>query len=362
MLRSSVLYVFLFLFIFITQGFSQQNLPFLRVSPAAEVSQNIATFAKVRINYSRPAVNERRIWGDLVPYGLAPNAFGNGKDMPWRAGANESTIITFSHDVKIEGKDLKAGSYSLYMIPSEKDITVIFNSQSKSWGSFFRNENEDVLHVKVSWQDAPYQEWLLYTFEDITNNSVMAYLHWEKKKIGFKIEVDRNKVILNTYRDQLTNLPGFNQAAWSVAANYCLQNNINIDEANMWIEKALSMNGGINFANRRIKSGLLKLAGKEKEADELFELAVENATEAELNTYGYQLLFGTPAKVDEALKYFKMNVERHPDSWNAYDSYAEGFKNKGDNKSAIEYYRKALQMAPEAQKSRIEGILKSLES
>jgi Protein of unknown function (DUF2911)/Tetratricopeptide repeat len=360
--KSSVLLIFLFVIIFLTQGFSQQNLPILRVSPAAEVSQNIATFAKITINYSRPAVNGREVWGKLVPFGLAPNAFGNGKDMPWRAGANESTVITFSHDVKIEGRELKAGSYSLHMIPSEKDITVIFNSQSKSWGSFFRNEDEDVLHVKVNWQDAPYEEWLLYTFEDITNNSAVAYLHWEKRKIGFKIEVDRNKVILDTYRDQLTTLPGFNQAAWSSAANFCLQNNTNITEANSWIDKALSMGGGVNFPNRRIKAGLLRLSGKEKEADELFAVGVENANEAELNNYGYQLMTGNPPKIDEALKYFKMNIERHPESWNCYDSYGEALSNKGDKKGAKEYYQKALQLAPEIQKSRIEGILKSLES
>jgi len=360
MSRFSILSVFLLVLSFSIQGFAQQNLPLLRVSPAAEVSQNIATFAKITINYSRPTVNNREIWGNLVPYGLAPNAFGNGKLMPWRAGANETTLITFTHDVKIEGKDLKAGSYGLHMLPSENDVTVIFNSQSQSWGSFFLNEEEDVLRVKTNWQDAPHVERLLYIFDDISNNSTTAYLHWGKKRIGFKIEVDRNKVVLDTYRDQLTNLPGFNNAAWSAAANYCLRNNTNIEEANVWIDKALSMNGGINFANRKTKSGLLRLSGKEKEADELFAVAVENASEAELNNYGYQLMLGNPSQLDEALKYFKMNVDRHPDSWNVYDSYAEALKNKGDKNAALENYQKALQMSPEAQKSRIEGIIESL--
>ena len=360
MFKFPVLFFSLLTLLVFSQGFAQQNLPFLRVSPAAEVSQSIATFAEAKIIYSRPAVNNRKVWGTLVPYGLAPNAFGNGKPMPWRAGANETTVISFSHDVKIEDKDLKAGSYGLHMLPSENDVTVIFNSQNQSWGSFFLNEEEDLLRVKVKWQDAPHMERLIYTFEDISNNSATAFLHWEKKKIGFKIEVDRNKVILDTYRDQLTNLPGFNNAAWSAAANYCLQNNTNIEEANIWIDKALSMNGGINFPNRQTKSGLLRLAGKEKEADELFELALENATEVELNNYGYQLMFANPSRIDEALKYFKINVERHPDSWNVYDSYGEALNNKGDKKGAQEYYQKALQMAPQGQKSRIEGIIQSL--
>lgn len=354
-------FTFLFLF-FLSQAIAQQNLPFLRVSPAASVSQNIATFANIMINYSRPAVNNREIWDKLVPYGLAPNAFGNGKPMPWRAGANETTVISINHDVKIEDQPLKAGSYGLHMIPSENDVEIIFNNQSKSWGSFFYNKEEDALRVSVKWQDVPFTERLMYGFENITDSSTTAYLQWEKKKIPFKIEVDRDKVILDTYRQQLTNLPGFNQAAWSAAANYCLQNNTNLEEANTWIDKALSMNGGTNFANRQTKSGLLRLGGKQKEADELFKLAIDNAIEAELNNYGYQLMGANPAKIDEALKYFKMNIDRHPDSWNVYDSYGEALNRKGDKKGAVEYYNKALELAPENQKSRIEGIIKSLKS
>jgi tetratricopeptide (TPR) repeat protein len=350
----------LLVLLFVLQSFAQQNLPILRVSPQAEVSQNIATFAKITINYSRPAVNGRQIWGNVVPYGLAPNAFGNGKDMPWRAGANETTVITFSHDVKIEGMDLKAGSYGLHMLPSENDVTIIFNANSRSWGSFFLNSDEDVLRVKVKWLDAPHMERLQYTFENISNNSATAYLRWEKKKIGFKIEVDRDDVILATYRYQLSNLPGFNSAAWASAANYCLQNNTHIDEANAWIEKALSMNGGQSFPNNRIKADLLRLAGKEKEADQIFAAALENATEAELNNYGYLLLFSNPPKIDDALKYFKLNVERFPDSWNVYDSYAEALNSQGKKDAAREYYLKALERAPEVQRSRIEGIINSL--
>ena len=90
------------------QLFSQQNLPFIRVSPKAKVIQNIS-FASVEITYSRPGMKGREVYGELVPYGLAPNAFGNGKPMPWRAGANENTTISLSHDSKINGTPLSAG-------------------------------------------------------------------------------------------------------------------------------------------------------------------------------------------------------------------------------------------------------------
>lgn len=337
---------------------AQQPLPFLRVSPQASVSQNIATFARIDINYSRPAVNRRQVWGKLVPFGLAPNAFGNGKPMPWRAGANENTVITFSHDVKIEGQELKAGAYGFHIIPNENDLTLIFNKDTGSWGSFFYEKDRDALRVNVKWQDAPLIEHLVFAFENITANSAVAYLHWGDKKIAFTIEVDKHKVILGEFHEKLGTLPGFNPGAWGAAANYCLNNNTNIDEAVTWIDKALSMNGGQTFNNKQVKAGLLTAKGQTKEADELMATAMDAATENELNTYGYQLMGNN--RLDKALKIFKTNLDRHPDSWNVYDSYADALNNKGDKKGALEYYEMALQKAPEGQKSRIEQIIKSL--
>ena len=106
--------------------------------------------ASVTITYNSPDVTgpggeDRRgkIWGGVVPYGMATNNFGTAKKMPWRAGANENTTITFSHDMKVEGKDIKAGTYGLHMIPSAEKWTIIFNKNSGAWGSYFYNEKDD---------------------------------------------------------------------------------------------------------------------------------------------------------------------------------------------------------------------------
>ncbi len=128
---------------------AQQNVDFIRVSPQASVSQAVG-FANISIDFSRPGVKGRAIYGELVPYGLAPNAFGNGKPMPWRAGANENTTITFSHDVKVNGNDLKAGKYSLHMLVHEDEWTVIFNNDKDAWGSFFYEKANDALRFKVN--------------------------------------------------------------------------------------------------------------------------------------------------------------------------------------------------------------------
>jgi tetratricopeptide (TPR) repeat protein len=362
MMSSNKLFLFFSLLLicifFSIPSFAQQNLPFVRVSPQAKVVQNIS-FATVEINYSRPGVRGRAVYGELVPYGLAPNAFGNGKPMPWRAGANENTTITLSHESKIDGNPLPAGTYGLHMLVQEDEWTIIFSNDSQAWGSFFYEEANDALRIKTKPEKEPSMEWLVYGFENLTVNSADVFMHWGNMKVLFEIEVDNHKIVLDTYRDQLTSLPGFNQAAWAAAARYCLTNNVNTDEAMVWIDKALSMNGGQNFQNNVIKAGLLTLGGKQEEGDELIASAMEAATEAELNMYGYQLMGQN--RMDDALKIFELNIERFPDSWNTYDSYGEALSNKGDKEGAKEYYEKAYEMAPDQQKTRIEEILKGLE-
>ena len=339
------------------QIFAQQNLPFIRVSPQAHVYQAVS-FASVEINYSRPGVKGREIYGTLVPYGLSPNAFGNGKPMPWRAGANENTTIALSHDAKVNGQDLPAGTYGLHMLVHEDEWTIIFSKDYQAWGSFFYEEANDALRIKVKPEEAPHREWLMYGFENLTDNSCDAFMHWGELKVSFTIAFDNHKIVLDTYRTQLTTLPGFNNAAWAAAARYCMQNNINLDEAMTWIDKALSMNGGQNFNNNAIKAGLLTLTGKAEEGDKLLESSIGTATEAELNTYGYQLM--AQNRLDDAIKIFRLNIKNHPDSWNTYDSLGEALLNNGDKKGAKEYYEKAYEMAPSNQKARIEGILKGM--
>ncbi len=337
--------------------FAQQTLPFIRVSPQAKVSQSIG-FANIEIAYSRPGVKDREIWGKLVPYGLAPNPFGNGKSMPWRAGADENTTITLSHDAKINGNPLAAGKYGLHILVYEEEWTVIFSKDSDAWGSFFYEEINDALRIKIKPQEGEYREWLMYGFENLTPGSCDVFLSWGKVKTSFNIAFDRHAIVLDTYRKNLTTLPGFNQAAWATAARYCMQNNINTEEAMVWIDKALGMNGGQNFNNHTIKAGLLSLQGKKEEGDKLLESSMNAATEAELNIYGYQLM--NQNQLDEAITIFRLNIKNHPDSWNTYDSLGEALNNKGDKEGARANYEKAYEMAPTNQKARIEGILKNL--
>ncbi len=120
-------------------------------------------------------------------YGFIDEGFGPTKAAPWRAGANESTSITFSHDVVVEGKDLKAGTYALFLDVEQNGPWVWIFSSHLGWGSFQYDSNGDVLRVPVAPQDAPFTEFLTYGFDERLPSSAVAYLQWEKKRIPLKI-------------------------------------------------------------------------------------------------------------------------------------------------------------------------------
>ena len=162
----------------------------VRASLPASVSQTIGVDTEITFNFSRPGVKGRTIWGELVPYGLAPgNKYSEEKPFPWRAGANEKTTIALSSDVTVDGKPLPAGKYSIQMIPSEKDWVVIFNKVSEGWGSYDYDEAQDALRVTVTPVEAPFEEWMRFGFDDLAGTSAVAFLQWEKLKVPFTIAV-----------------------------------------------------------------------------------------------------------------------------------------------------------------------------
>lgn len=161
-----------------TENFSQEK-DEVRISPKALVEQTVGV-TEVTIEYGRPGVKGRTIWGGLVPYNVV-----------WRAGANEATKITFSTDVKIDGKKLKAGSYGFFAIPGQKTWTLIFNKVANQWGAFEYNDVEDALRIEVTpMQNNCWQEWLAYTINKTSDKKAVVILEWEKLKVPFNVEVE----------------------------------------------------------------------------------------------------------------------------------------------------------------------------
>jgi len=357
------LLVVLSLLVFSNIVFAQgRNLTTPQASPHASVSQTIG-LTEITIDYHRPGVKGRKIWGGLVPYGMAPGAAFNFKnEFPWRAGANENTTISFSTDVTVEGTKIPAGKYGLHMIPSENDWTLVLSKDNAAWGSFFYDEKNDQARITVTPTSSDEHEWLKYDFENLSPNSTVANLYWEKLKVPFKIEVDLNKTVLANMRTELTNLAGFNWQAWMQAAQFCLRNNMNHDEALTWIDNSISRNK--NVRNVGVKAMLLEKSGQTAKAkaaiSETMTLADQSDVETDLNNLGYLFLFN--GKTDEAIKVFKLNVKKHPDAWNTYDSLADAFQKKGKVADSVKNYKIALQKAPAAQKGRIEGVLNSMQN
>lgn len=335
------------------QGITQPRVP----SPAAKVSQTIG-ISTVNVNYSRPSVKGRAVWGELVPYGWNIQGFGLGNSAPWRAGANENTVIQFSHPVKVEGKQIPAGAYGLFFVIN-KDNTgeVILSKDSRSWGSFFYDAKNDELRAPITIRDNGFTEMLTYDFINVNKNSAELVLNWEKKQFPVRIEYDVDKIVMENAAEELKGPVGFNWQGFATAANYAVQNNVNLDQAMKWIDQAIAQNN--NFNNNNIKATILKAQGKTAEADKLLADALPTATEAEINAYGYQLL--AAGNMDKAIEVFIMNTKRFPRSANTFDSLGEAYFNKGDKKSATANFKKSLSMNPPANvKANSEKFLKQM--
>jgi Protein of unknown function (DUF2911)/Tetratricopeptide repeat len=335
------------------QGITTPRVP----SPAAIVSQTIG-ISTVTINYSRPSVKNREIWGALVPFGWNKQAFGTGNEAPWRAGANENTTIRFSHDALVEGKPIPAGVYGLFFVIN-KDNTgeVVLSKDSRSWGSFFYDAKQDELRSNIKLQAIPFTELLTYDFDHITKTSAGLVLNWEKKQFLVRIEFDVDKIVMANAADELKGPTGFNWQGFSTAANYALQNKVNLDQALTWIDKAIAQNK--NFVTLNIKSGILKELNKPGEAEQIMNDAIALATENELNLYGYQLL--NNGQHDKAIEMLMLNTKRFPKSANTWDSLGEAYFTKGDKKNAAAYFKRSLGMnPPENVKANSEKFLKQM--
>jgi tetratricopeptide (TPR) repeat protein len=316
-------------------------------SPEATVTQRVG-LTDITIAYHRPAVGKRKIWGDLVPYGEV-----------WRAGANLNTTIRFSSPVTIGGKTVAAGTYGLHMLPTEKDWTVILSSVASAWGSFSYDAKEDVVRLNATPAPAGFEESLEYRFENPTENSVTVVLHWEKLQVPFAISVDTKAVTLASLQAQLRGLGRFYWQDWSQAAQWCLQNDCDVEQGLAWADRSIAMQP--SFQNLRTKAAFLEKKGDTKAAGELRSRALKLATEADLNIAAYQLL--AQKKVDEALVLFRRNVKEHPESSNVYDSLGEALAATGDKKGAIENYTKALSISADpGDKRRITAILAKLKA
>lgn len=249
--------------LFLTPVQTQAQVQLPRVSPKASVMQTIG-LTEVTIVYSRPGVKGRKIWGELVPYGKV-----------WRTGANEATTIEFTDDVEIEGHPVKAGKYALFTIPNPDEWTVILNAQWDQWGAFNRDPAKDVLQFKVKPQTGSHVEWMRFTFEDLTPESAVVVLAWEKLRVPFTIRVDVEGKVLSQCESAVANLKEGDWRTPASCANYFAGIGRHLDKAMAWIEKSIAVKP--EAFNRYVKARVLAAQGK---IDEALTLARQARDEA----------------------------------------------------------------------------------
>jgi tetratricopeptide (TPR) repeat protein len=359
------LFIFSALLFIFSASFAQLDLPASGNNPRATISEEVG-ITSITIKYSRPDVNKRegKIYGDgnVVTYGFTTTNFSTNKvTSPWRAGANENTVITFEHDVKIEGQALKAGSYGLHMAMGADNVTVIFSTQKDAWGSYYYDEKFDALRVNVKPAALDKSvEYLKYEFIEHKEKYCVIAMQWEKVSVPFKIDVDVDNIVLATLREELTSRKGFNPSLIIQATQYCFTKNINLDEALVWSKRAIDGQGGqktyITFRN--LATAYEKL-NRIPEADSTMNEALQIATANQYTAYGKTLI--TQKRTDKAMEVFTASKKRYGDIFGVNSGLMSGYSAKGDFKNAIKFAEKAMTQAPnDAGKKQLEGLIINL--
>ena len=267
-----------------------------QASPQATLNHTVGV-TDLTIVYHRPSVRGRTVWGDIAPEkaaalvqatsylpknspeGTLDGGQGTGKEFPlapnghvWRAGANEATKFTVTDDVLVNGQPLKAGSYSLHMIPGKDEWTVIFNRKAEQWGSYNYDAKEDALRVKTkpAWV-AESQELLGYEIPAGTANSARVVLRWEKVAVPFTVEVPNQDALVRSKIDAaVAAAPDDWRVPMEVASAYL--NDDRVEEAMVWVDRSIKIKE--TFQNLRTKASVLMNQNKKDEAIAVGEKAL----------------------------------------------------------------------------------------
>jgi len=318
-----------------------------RPSQHAVITQRVG-ITDITVNYHRPLVNDRQVWGKLVPYGQV-----------WRAGANENTTVTFTDPVTIEGQPLDKGTYGLHMIPGESQWTVIFSKMSTAWGSFSYKQDEDALRVTVKPQTAEFHNALTYDFDDVKPDSTVVTLRWEKVAVPFKVEVKVNDIVKASIPRQIRGLNQYYWESWDDVAGYYLASKTNLDEALK--DEDQSIQTEERYDNLLNKSRILDAMGRKDDAVALRNKALEKGSALQLYFYGRQLQ--GEKKQEEAFAIFRSNAKKFPDFWTSHLGLARVYSGQGDFDNAVKEMQIAVAGAPDgANKANLENYVKRLQS
>jgi tetratricopeptide (TPR) repeat protein len=247
------------------------------------------------------------------------------------------------------------------MAMAADNVTIIFSKQTDAWGSFYYKEEDDVLRVNVKPVALDKSvEYLKYEFIEHKEKHCVIAMQWEKISVPFKVEVDVDNIVLARLREQVTSQKGFNSNNMLQAAQWCLNKNINLEEALQWSIRAINgFQGQKSFITLRNLANAYDKLNKTQQADSTMDEALTIATANQYTAYGRQLI--TQKRTDRAMDIFKASEKRYGDVWGVNNGLMSGYSAKGDFKKAMMYAEKALLQAPnDAAKEILKGQLAKL--
>ncbi len=357
-----ILLIFLCLNVFLATAqtaFHDLTLP--SASPHVIEKQALG-ITQIEINYSSPALRNRAVWSN-------PNVIPQkGKPYPWRVGANMNTTISFSTDVMIEGQALNAGKYGFHIIPDGADhFTLLFAHANDLWGSYYLDIEKDVtLKVAVKATECPKSEQLDFEFLNRNNDSLDIALEWGTKRIAFNVSVNLNETVVESIRKELRGANTYRWEAWNDAANWCLRNDTNLEEALTWAERSI-IGGYSGFAANKNLTNLTtkirlenKLGLKDAAKETIEDLYTVDAKASDYNGTTIYLLRNQ--LYQEALKLSEKAMEKHEAEW--YIKLNHGICNYfvGNKDKALKLLEAAYPISPDGFKGRLKVIKQEIET
>tara|TARA_B100000029_G_C17495657_1_gene930748 strand:- start:556 stop:1413 length:858 start_codon:yes stop_codon:yes gene_type:complete len=254
-------------------SFSQLKTP--PASTASKIEQ-VVGLTEIDVNYNRPSKKGREIFGNLVPYGKL-----------WRTGANSSTKISFSTEVVIEGKTINEGTYSVFSIPNEDNWDVILYSQAEVWG-VPRDWDDNKIVFKSNFKSVKYKdsyelETFAISFKNVTNNDVDLVLSWGRVYVTVPISVPTRELVESQIVSLMKGEP--KASDYYAAAVYYKEENIMLDQALVWMNKAMEMTESPRFFQLRQQSLILAANGKYREAIKVAKKSLELSVKADNQDY-----------------------------------------------------------------------------
>lgn len=229
-------------------------------SPHQVITQDFG-LSQITIDYCRPSMKGRTIFGGLVPY-----------DQEWRTGANAVTTIDFGQDVELDGNPVKAGKYALYTIPSEGEWTIILNKDIKNWGTQY-TQSDDVLRFKVNTQQLPFQiETFTINLDNLRDSTATLYMIWENTYVPIQITTHIDGQIMSEIQKGMQS----DKKPYAAAAGYYLRMNRDLTTALGWVNDALKINPkafNIYYLKAQIQSKMNDKSGAIASARQGAELA-----------------------------------------------------------------------------------------